>query len=212
MSSVLLPDAGNVVELCYWAAKHGDGVYDTALPRPVFDELMSRAAQHMGYSTGRGLIKLRAYHYRDLVLEDEDGAQRVIQKRLLSAQELPGAPVLACAFDRQRLPFSAFPCDSPLHDVRTVHRIALRIHARARLVFEHAVNTEGVSSHRVFIDVQLPRGDNRVCGAGELDELKRTVENTVQHVFMGLAPGPRKRLALGSRQGKAGHRAGGIAI
>ena len=90
--------------------------------------------------------------------------------------------LLARTFCHARLPFCAFPCDAPLHSARRVRRLELRVHARARLAFEVSTPLAGgpVTRHvRLEVDVG---GDI----ARDLADLRRTVENTMHVVMLGL--------------------------
>lgn len=181
-----LPRGANLLELCVWTRQLGADAYDTDVPRAEFHALLQRAARHQGY-TARQRTHV-AYVVRDLALVEEDGAgrhQRLERRRLLDASEVPGAKVLAQTFERSAPPFAAFPCGARPHDMRRVTRLELRAHARARLVFEASRDRDrGALTRRVFLEVDLdPRGL-----AADMADLRRTVENTVQHVFMGLRP------------------------
>ena len=155
---------------------------ETQLSEAVFSALLDRASKHMGY--GPSHHRFRSFHAADIEMEQPASAEhrvRVRRKRLRSAFQLPGAPVRVHVLEVVPLPFTAFDNSaSALHDVREVERLALRMHRRARLIFERHVNRAGMVVHRVFIDVDLG-------GAGleaDMPDLKRTVENTVQAIFV----------------------------
>ena len=213
-----LPPGANYAELLLWTARLGqDGggqdAYETDVPRAEFEAILDRAARHAGYTPRFSSHK--AYASRDLVLEDADAGagaaqhgaagagaahqqpqQRVTRSRLLAAHEVPGAPLLAAVYERTRAPFSAWPCGGPLHAVRHVSRLELRAHARAKLVFEASRDCGGQGqgqgaavTRRVFLELALDPGPGAGRGlAADLPDLRRCVENTVQHVLMGMRP------------------------
>lgn len=188
------------------------------VPRSEFEKMLERASRHRGYS-GRQ----RDVHEtvtRDTTLqtwEDEGGRQqaRVVRRRLVEARTMDGTPLLVRTYRREALPFSAFPCDAPVQSRRRVRRLELRVHRRARLVFEVSASTStscaddadpGASccARRVRLEIELtapppvPRGGSMAvrdfrgspgtAEDAELADLRRTVENTIQVVLLGLRP------------------------
>ena len=198
------------------------------VPRSEFEKMLERASRHRGYS-GRQ----RDVHEtvtRDTILqtwEDEGGRQqaRVVRRHLVEARTMDGTPLLVRTYRREALPFSAFPCDAPVQSRRRVRRLELRVHRRARLVFEVSAAVScadetdpssasgGACTHRVRLEVELtappppPRGGNMAvhdfrgssgnAEDAELADLRRTVENTIQVVLMGMPP-QGKGVQLGS--------------
>jgi hypothetical protein len=179
-----LPAGANYAEITWYARDMGGGAYDVNIPEETFDRMMQRAAQHAGYSaTSR---EFKSWHARDVVFENGGTPRdvRTIRKRCLATHELPGAPMVICVYDRESLPFSSFTgCSTAAClDSRHVRRLALRVHRRTKLVFECYVNAAGTMVRRVFVELSLePEGL-----ASDLTDVRRTIENTVHGVLMGL--------------------------
>jgi hypothetical protein len=124
----------------------------------------------------------------------------VTRRRLSEAHPLtsggacpPGVALLARTYRIDHMPFCAFPCDAPLHSARRTRRLELRVHARARLVFETSAPLCGFSGRvvrRVRLEVDVG-GDV----ARDLSDLRRTVENTTHVVLLGLPRLLRRREA-----------------
>jgi hypothetical protein len=180
-----LPPNANSVEVSLWTRRISEGVYDTNVPKEAFYRAMERASHHGGYSVRS--TQFKSYHARDMVLENlgHNAEHRVHRMRGLSYEEIPGAPLVAVVCEKTRLPLSAFSCGAELHDTRYVRRLRLRVHRRARLVFDAYRNGEGAATvRRIYLDIDVaPRGL-----ADDMQDLKRTVENTVQVVLLGQKP------------------------
>jgi hypothetical protein len=181
-----LPAYANFAEVSLYTRRIGNGVYSVDVPRDLFTTIMERASRHAGYRAAHR--QLKSYHSRDLVLEKCEGGQhedvRVVRKRVLSWHELPGAPLYAVMYERTRVPFSAFSCGAELQDTRYVRRLSLRVHGRAKLVFDAYANPGGKTVRRIYVEVSLdPNGLS-----ADMPDLRRTVENTVQAVLMGVRP------------------------
>jgi hypothetical protein len=98
---------------------------------------------------------------------------------------MTGTPLVVRTYHRETLPFCAFPCDAQLHDVRRVRRLELRVHARARLIFEASSSsstTPPVRGVRLEVDV------GGAWDEDDDDDLRRTVENTIQNVMLRMRP------------------------
>ena len=184
----------NAARITLWTRRLAPGLYSADVPPESFRAALRRAARHRGYTARQS--DLRVYvsgeHTLELPTAPEDrvaGAgrsraheARVTRTRVLSAHELPGAPLLACTLQRDALPFSRFPCGAPVHDARVTRRLSLRVHRRARLVFEtHRSDGAAPLVRSVYIAIDLdPAGL-----AEDMDDLRRTVENTVHVVLLG---------------------------
>ena len=221
---------GSHVEIVLCTRNVGSGVYDTNVPKDAFQEALKRAVlsgyrpaftqQHSAEAASQARHSdLKVYRARDMIMEAQVDAQqpqphegggaplparhRVLCRRLLQAYDLPGgAPVLACLYAQDRMPFHAFSCGAHLHDVRRVRRLVLRMHGRANLVFEVSQKDQpGAAVVRTIrIEVALPAatgpqrvadGDGSAVRAARSDSaLKRCVEQVVQTVMMpAAAPG-----------------------
>lgn len=164
-------------------------VLNIDVPPAAFEAALTRAARHPGYVPRRHRHSVE--HVGALERLDEGGGRvSVCARRCLGATRLPGAPVVALQYEETRLPIAAFPCDARPHDVRRVEALALRVHRRARLVFEahHGQDhPQGAVTRTVRIDVDLRDLREDLASQG-LRDLTRTVENTVHVVLMGATP------------------------
>jgi hypothetical protein len=215
-ASWLLPrdhDKGgaNWVRLTLWKQRIGEAdrtaAYCTNVPEDEFYRYLHRASRHKGYSARQH--RLAVYHQGPLVLErhldprptEQQGiGQRAATLRtwrhsLVSWDELPGAPILACRYKRDEVPFSTFSCGQRPDSVCQVTRLRLRVHRRAELVFEVSVNEKMDVVRTVHIEVDVPPEQD--------DELLRTVENTAHIVLLGARPHAafNHRLRDGARAG-----------
>ena len=162
----------------------GAAAYVVDVPKTDFERMMERAARHAGY--GASHRQFKSWHARDAVFENGGPKDvRVVRKRALSVHELPGAPMLACVYEREVAPFSTFDVSSTM-DVRYVRRLELRVHRRARLVFETYTNAGGARVRRVLMELALDDKGGGASLRADMAELRRTVENTVQGVLMGV--------------------------
>lgn len=216
------PDRGEqrnhaVVSVAYplYELSDGSSGYSTDVPAAHFQAMLRRAAMHAGYSVRH--LDVVDYCARDVTLrmpagcleespehEHEHGHGHphatVTRRRLTEARPLtdgaagPSAvALLARTYRLDRMPFCAFPCDAPLHAARRTRRLELRVHARARLAFETSAPLCGFSGRvvrRVRLEVDVG-GDV----ARDLADLRRTVENTVHVVLLGLPRLLRRREA-----------------
>ena len=188
-----LPAYANFAEVSLYTQRIGEGVYSINVSREDFSTVMERASRHAGY--GPAHSQLKSYHFRDLVLEKFEGEHniRVTRKRMLAWHELPGAPLYAVMYERNKVPLSAFSCGAEMHDTRYVRRLSLRIHGRAKLVFDAYVNPGGKTVRRIYLEVSLhPNGLT-----ADMPDLRRTVENTVQAVLMGVRPKRKPKIFRG---------------
>lgn len=187
-----LPRYANNAEVVVVATRLASGAYDTNVPLETFRAALDRAAKHPGYSARTRQFK--AFHTDGgLVLEKQHesppgAAVTVTRRRPLSWHELPGAPMFAVMYERTKLPFAAFSCEaSARRDARCVRRLSLRVHRRADLVFETYVGGGGGGGtdkvvRRIYLDINLqPDGLD-----ADMPDLRRTVENTVHAVVMGV--------------------------
>ena len=211
-----LSGGATVVEIS-WATVmlHGGATGTTYLgtdvPEDDFASMLARAARHEGYKgnqrdvreTIAGDVRL-AYEDRGTagILGAPSAAAVTCERRVLcEVREIPGTPLIVRTYRRDRMPSSAFPCDVKLdHAVRS-RRLELRAHARSRLVFdvtskvtdEHGGDVgerRVVRSVRMEIDVEARggRGGSRGSIGDDWEDLRRTTENTIQNVFLGMKP------------------------
>ena len=186
-------------EIHLWSRKIAEGLYDTDVPKEAFAAAMDRASKHAGYAMSHA--RIRSYHSHDAVLEvpeaqsgvpggpggpgggGERERERCVRRTAIATSEMPGAPLLAVVYDK--IPCT-FPCGiEALQDVRAVERVTLRVHRRARLHFEvyKSRGAPGKSVRRVYLTV-----DPDTSRTDDSDDLKRTVENTVHVVLLGMPP------------------------
>ena len=190
----------NMVEVAYASsfAQTGGGATTyvcTDVPKAEFDAMLARAAKHEGYK-GRQR-DVREFKVRDVALaiqQHERGAVGVERRSVCEVRKMDGTALVTRLYRREALPFSAFPCDAELHDVRRVRRLELRVHARARLVFEASKSElsatgEVVRGVRLEIDVGARTAAHQHNNnAEDWEDLRRTTENTIQNVLLGLRP------------------------
>ena len=138
----------------------------------------------------------------DVVQGPTTARARVISKQLVEARPFEGTPLLVRTYHRTIQPFSAFPCDAPVYSTRKVRRLILKVHRDARLVFETMISDDVMSNRSCPLEIpEIPfekRGEavRRVYieiekrGGGNADAaiLRRTIENTIQVVLLGMTP------------------------
>lgn len=160
----------------------------TDIQSDAFDAMLDRAARHMGYSvSSRDYLETRS-HDLCICQQQQQQQMRVWQRTLVQARMVSGLPIQIRTFQRAQRSLAAFPCDSPESAVTVkVRRLELRMHARARLVFETRSSSNSSSSsssipfHRqAFIEIQLLPGQTALP-----QDLMFTVENSVRVVFLG---------------------------
>jgi hypothetical protein len=182
----------------------GSAGYSADVPATLFRTMLRRAAAHAGY-TGRAHDHFE-YKTRDVTMTVPAASpspcepcavtrRRLVEHRPMIAEGTLGhtndhnPTLLVRAYRTERMPFCAFPCDAPLHSAVRRRRLELRVHARARLVFdvglsmfqrEFSVAPEPARRVRLEIDVA------GALGGRDLDDLRRTVENTVHVVLLGM--------------------------
>lgn len=179
----------------------------TDVPLGVFLAMIERAARHDGYKgCQRDIREIVAGDVCLSIAQQQQHEQQQQQhffacerKALCEVREMPGTPLVVRTYRRERLPFAAFPCDAVPDRTSRVRRLELRVHGRARLVFDVAAGDDGdqggvvvVRSARLEIDL-IPRGfshtaDGRDASTSDWDDLRRTTENTIQNVFLGMKP------------------------
>ena len=163
-----------------------ENAFDIDVPVEVFDAMMKRASDHVGYVPGNEEV-YTAYHARDTVFQcnaNNAASSKVVRQRILSWRQLPGASVLACMYERRSIPFSEFSCSFDcMTDVRNVRRLALRVNAHTRLVFEQYVDQSRRIVRRVFVDISV---SPKTMSDDDFATMQRTVQNTVQAVFMAV--------------------------
>jgi hypothetical protein len=193
-----LPHGANFAEVTLFCRRIGKGVYDTDVPKELFNDMMRRAARHDGYGVKH--TQYKSYHTCDTVLEVGASHKdvRVVRRNLLSMHEIPGAPLIACLYDNDRhAAFSSFSCGEKLHDVRHVRRMSLRAHRRAWLVFEVHRNDVGKVVRRVLVEIMLDDRGQGPSLASEMPEVRRTVENTVHlAILASMSPTMTKKLLV----------------
>jgi hypothetical protein len=174
----------------------------TDIDAAAFDAMLDRAARHSGYSvSSRNFHETRS---RAICMQQQNNnsQRRVMQQTLLRARNVPGMPLQIRTFARTHRSMAAFPCDSPESAITVkVRRLELRMHARARLVFETRSSSSSSSSssascvRRAFIEIQLVPGASSIP-----DDLMQTVENSVRVVFLA-HPGKRGKIVPNSASG-----------
>jgi hypothetical protein len=169
-----------------WTQRLAEGVYDMDIGDGAFKAVMQRAAAR-GYHAE--MRDTKTYTVHDLVMYLGPGqADAVVQRtRLLEAHELPGAPLLVTLRITDTLPFSAFPCGDPPHDIRLVRALRLRLHPRACLVLE-AHRSEGCSAvvRGVHLEVTLKKTSDKSTTTTTPDPyLRACVEAAVHSVLLG---------------------------
>jgi len=190
------------VEIAYSRLVRDNGrikVYDSNVPKEMFDAMLERAARHKGYCAS--WVDLHVFHSSNVTLEEYVNINRlacVTKRKLVEERPLAGCPFVERAFTQMtNLPLTAFSCGT-LCGVVKMRRLQLRVHARAHLVFEVASVPAGdgagasVSDCIRRVRVEISDADRH----GDAD-IQRTVENTVQVVLLGQSP---KRAMFKSRR------------
>lgn len=180
------------------------------VPPDTFDAMLERAAKHRGYFGGQHDV--HEIVTRDAVLQQsshcssghsghqghsgqpgqgpDPARARVIFKQLVEARPFEGTPLLVRTYHRKIQPFSAFPCDAPVHSKRKIRRLKLKVHQDAHLVFDVMVSDpqggygiECMSNRvvrRVYLEIEKRDKSD--------PDLRRTIENTIQVVMLGMTP------------------------
>ena len=191
-----------------------EGTWSTRVDDATFHAMLKRAAAHSGYSARqRDAVEYRVGPDTLLrfTLQPKDDAPsplgaQVSRTALVGARRMGlggegrrSASMLVRTYRSEHVPFSSFPCDANVQSAMRVRRLELRVHARARLVFEVKQpvdasakrDCKGILGVRLEIDVSAAAVDG---SSSEMQDLRRTVENTIHVVFMGLPRLVRSRL------------------
>jgi hypothetical protein len=197
----------NTVRLCLHSGvmvseppePRGTCAYDVNMSFERFIEHMERAAKHLGYSPRRfGAIIHRTLIDGEVIececMEDRSngggggcGSLRAHAEIPLHVQDLPGSTIV-CLYLRRRTPNVLGACswrESDTPDTRKVERLLLRVNNHSTMVFESSVNmASGSVIRQIYITIN---GIDRVQpGSHAENDIERTVENTIQAVFMGM--------------------------
>jgi hypothetical protein len=174
----------NFIVLSLWTSRipgncQRSAAYVLDIKKDEFYKLIERASKHRGY-TARQTSVMR-YHQGSTVLEKAStGQMRVIQRKLLSWAELPGAPLLVTRYAHEDQPFSFYSCGGQCDAVTHSTRLALRVHRCAELVFEVTHDERTGASRTVAMEIDLSFGVDA--------DMLRTVQNTVHIVLLGAHP------------------------
>lgn len=181
-------------------------VYETGLSQRTFDTLLSRAVRHRGYTPKAvdAWVTTLAGCEGNVnvvdVISPHPAEEKTLGYETKLVDETSIAPlVLVRRFDRTRVPLSHLPCaQAPVWQAR-VRRLELRVHEGARLVFECLRPTlydrGGDEFRRVRIELEVNHTKTQAHA-----DIARTIENTVQVVFLGQTP---------RRKGASAFRGGG---
>ena len=157
--------------------------YDVNVPKDTFLQMIERAAMHQGYSARP--VDVHELHVRNFSLSYENNNKlRVLRHGLIDATILPGTPLLVRRYNRAALQLPAFPHQDPIQ--WRIRRLQLRVHNRARLLFETKRQADDESARdqlRVRLEIDLG-----MLKDTEKADLQRTVENTIQVVLLGQRP------------------------
>jgi hypothetical protein len=170
----------------------GTCAYNVNLPFEKFIEHMERSAKHLGYSPRR----YSAVVYRWLIdgenveCVDESGgggSVRVSAEIPLHVQDLPGSSIV-CMYLRRSSPNAIGTCSwsySDAPDARRVEKLLLRVNSHSTMVFESSVSiATGVVIRQIYMTIN---GIDKVQPKSHTEQdIERTVENTIQAVFMGM--------------------------
>ena len=186
----------NFVDISFfngWVEDPEEGIARASLdvPKDAFDAMLERAAKHRGYfGHQRDVYETvtRDAILHQWVVQPPIMNARVITKQLVEAQPFDGTPLLVRTYQKSVHPFSAFPCDAPVHSNKRIRRLELRVHRDACLVFETMIaSSSSTVVRRVRLEIEKKwRGSGG--GGGSCGDLQRTIENTIQVVLMGMAP------------------------
>jgi hypothetical protein len=177
----------------------GTTYLSTDVPEADFTAMMQRAARHEGYK-GRQR-DLRETFSGDVTLSycasaggsSSPPSATCERRTLCDVAEIPGTPLIVRTYRRERLACTAYPCDAEPDATMRSRRFELRVHARSTLLFEvkepygASAGANQTRAVRLEIDVE-PRGGAKDRVDAEWDDLRRTTENTIQNVFLGMKP------------------------
>jgi hypothetical protein len=132
-----------------------------------------------------------------------------------------GPKLLFRSYRRVQLPYSSFPCDIVPDSIRRVRCLSLRVNPRTSLLFEVVQEEDADDSEPtgpLGTDGSAPRGADGSAprgaggavpfrrvrvemdvqrGAVEDDDIRRTVQNTIQVVLLGMKPISKRKVSLG---------------
>lgn len=167
----------------------GTCAYDVNMSFEKFTEHMERAAKHLGYSPRRFSATVHRSFIDGEMIECSlsEGVVRAFGEIPLHVHDLPGSTIV-CMYLRRRAPnvLGTFSWrESDILDVRNVEKLLLRVNSHSTMVFESSVSmATGSVIRQVYITIN---GIDRVQpGSHTEHDIERTVENTIQAVFMGM--------------------------
>lgn len=198
-------------EVPYKEHAHDADLYMLDVPEPEWRACMARAAKHKGYTPTSG--RARRFVMRDLEMWEpwEDAGPGEVTSRELvrcvGSQHGLGR-LLHCHWAIAKRPLTAFPCGSEeaAHGVVDVSWLSLRVHKRACLIFEsiqnpvtpvnpvnpmnpmNPVNT--LHTLRLEVDLLAIKNSRERPDQAHntLEDVQRTVENTITVVMLGAPP------------------------
>lgn len=170
----------------------GTCAYDVNLPFDKFIEHMERSAKHLGYSPRRfsAVVHRWLIDGENVECVDETGCGGGIRASAeipLHVQDLPGSTIV-CMYLRRRTPNAIGTCswsESDAPDTRKVEKLLLRVNSHSTMVFESGVSmATGSVVRQIYITIH---GIDKVQPKSHVEQdIERTVENTIQAVFMGM--------------------------
>ena len=170
----------NTIDIVLTRDRLGEGVVNVNIPKHDFERMMKRAASHSGYTaTQKDIYEC---HFADgTVLNYDEGSSRMWALRKELKDYVCDSQLMMRKLMITKVPMSELSCSEQVVSRKFVRRLYLRVHKFAKLVFSVSL-AKGVDQEQirtVYLEI-----DARVL----CDGLKRTVQNTVQVVLLGLTP------------------------
>lgn len=171
----------NTIDILLVKDQIAEGVVNVNIPKHEFEAMMKRAACHSGYTaTQKDIYEC---HFADgTVLNYDQGSSHmwVIRKEL--KDYVYDRKLMMRKLMSTKVPISELSCCEQIVSKKFVRKLFLRVHKFAKLVFSVSRNSDAKDDEQIRT-VYLEIDARMIC-----DGLKRTVQNTVQVVLLGLSP------------------------
>lgn len=174
--------------------------YVTDVDKQVYEQLLHHAVVRLGLPLIAPVTTFRRCHSRELTCETQQSSAaaepqppQVTRRTVHHVRSLrpSGLRCVIIMAARHKVPLHEYPCAASLANqcVSTVTRLELRVHARAKLVFESychpKVGGHAAASRRVSVTVQTASGGRRPGAEDALGGPE--VERAIQRVLLSHA-------------------------
>lgn len=135
-------------ELVIYKKSPNDDVFDINIPENIFNKLFieMKAFSHKCFQK-----TYKTYRFEDLFYENSENKEvKIYKKRINNITTHPN--FLEIAFDKEKLPYHAFPCTASLHDEYWVKRASYRLHNRLFVNFELQKYPDETLIRKIFIN------------------------------------------------------------